>query len=106
MRKLFLILATVACFGIISAVTATEGLADGSCYEAKQAISRRLRDPGSAEFTCLKHVPSAKGDTWPVMVNAKNGFGGYTGDQMWAVVFLPDGRVEVFDPAALKAAGL
>ena len=70
--------------------------------EAERVISTGLRDPASAQYEhrdapyrleCDRGVfTPAKQEFWvvEVWVNARNGFGGYTGPQPYSVIFIPD----------------
>lgn len=71
--------------------------------EAERVISMALRDPGSAIYdhrippyvlVCKRGVfgNSTTAEFWAaeVWVNARNGFGGYTGPQPYTVVFIPE----------------
>lgn len=70
--------------------------------EAERVISRGLRDPGSAQYDhrdppyrleCDRGVfTPVKQEFWAaeVWVNARNGYGGYTGPQPYTVVFIPE----------------
>lgn len=96
--------------GIINAITA--GSSGGSAntspaasepfvskYEAQDAVKKLLRDPESAQFDNVfvhrgKDVAAVCGS-----VNAKNGFGGYTGGKLFFVV----GSVAVVEPETNKS---
>ena len=70
---------------------------------ARQAITRALREPGSAQFGRIFEGRGIIGKaTICGEVNAKNGFGGYTG--MTPFVYFPaDDRAElVTDPVTLQ----
>lgn len=80
---------------------------------AEQVLASGLRDPRSAIFdhreapyilTCDRGVfgNQAIADFWAVevWVNARNGYGGYTGPQPYTVVFIPD---EVTGEMTLRA---
>lgn len=70
--------------------------------EAERVISTGLRDPGSAQYDhrdppyrleCDRGVfTPVKQEFWAaeVWVNARNGFGGYTGPQPYTVIFIPE----------------
>lgn len=70
--------------------------------EAEHVISRGLRDPGSAQYDhrdppyrleCDRGVfTPVKQEFWAaeVWVNARNGYGGYTGAQPYTVIFIPE----------------
>ena len=49
-----------------------------------EALKGRLKDPDSAKISAVKI--SADGKTVCGLVNAKNGFGGYTGDSVFYVM--------------------
>jgi hypothetical protein len=59
-----------------------------------------LRDPESARYSCWmlskawRPTPQGGEYGWAVsvLVNAKNGYGGYTGDDFYALWIGPDGR--------------
>lgn len=121
MRRIFLILAFLLFVLSHAAIAATSETTDTvptdlvaadslsdyeACDAAKRAISRQLRDSDSARFECLPAVRSQRGDTQAVRVNAKNAYGAYTGWEVWAVVFMPDGTYTVFTPDDVRAAGL
>lgn len=55
----------------------------------KEGIKAQLRDPESARFG---KVSQSKPDRMEIEVNAKNGFGGYTGDKTWQCHFYSDGK--------------
>jgi hypothetical protein len=71
MRKMLLAVLALTVAGC------SEGLED----TAERWVKMRLNDPESAQFS---HVETNK-DTKTVcgFVNARNAFGGYTGDRMW-----------------------
>lgn len=70
--------------------------------EAERVIASGLRDPGSAQYDhreapyrleCDRGVfTPAKQEFWvaEVWVNARNGYGGYTGPQPYTVFFIPE----------------
>lgn len=77
--------------------------------EAERVIASSLRDPASARYEhrdapyrleCDRGVfTPAKQEFWAaeVWVNARNGYGGYTGPQPYTVIFIPqpDGTTRV-----------
>lgn len=75
------------------AVTFTPARLTQAQIEAVQASVRRvLRDPESARFGNMVAAQSSQGPlTVCGWVNAKNGFGGYTGDEPYFGYFTPDG---------------
>jgi hypothetical protein len=60
----------------------------GERGKVENAVRASLRDPGSAKFSTL-HVLRSPGrhNLYCGLVNAKNGFGGYTGDVPFVVEF-------------------
>ncbi len=88
-------------------------MAQGECeVVARAALLGILRDPGSAQFrfgACERwagvpafymNLPRQYGYAVPVEVNARNGFGGYTGFQPY-IIAMRDGAVirrEEYDP--------
>jgi hypothetical protein len=79
------------------AVTFTPAQLTQAQIEAVHAgVRRELRDPESARFGTIVAAQSSRGPlTVCGWVNAKNGFGGYTGDQPYFGVF----RNGAFDPS-------
>jgi hypothetical protein len=77
-------------------------------YKAQELVKQQLRDPDSAEFGPQYWVASATGDSDVDYVcgtvNAKNGFGGYVGEQyyMAAVGSLHTGKV-IIGPSPIIA---
>lgn len=71
--------------------------------EAERVIASSLRDPASARYEhrdapyrleCDRGVfTPAKQEFWAaeVWVNARNGYGGYTGPQPYTVIYIPNG---------------
>jgi hypothetical protein len=59
---------------------------DADLAEAKAAVVKRLKDPDSARFSDL--VKTGGGYIVCGKVNAKNGFGGYTGAKSFAYFVL------------------
>lgn len=64
--------------------------------KARGAITRALRDPESARFRGSNGIELGPwaGSTVRIdcgLVNAKNGFGGYTGEEPWYVITFQDG---------------
>ncbi len=82
--------------GAIMLAVAGAAAAKASVIEdAKAAVREKLRDPDSAKFTNVtqRRAPNVRGDLVDVVcgeVNAKNGFGGYSGRIPFA--YFPDGR--------------
>ena len=58
----------------------------------KRAVASSLRDPSSAIFGQVFYARKKKGDAVCGEVNARNGFGGYTGMQPF-VVTIPEGTL-------------
>jgi hypothetical protein len=61
---------------------------EAALAEAQDLVKQRLRDPDSAEFSGQSRFRYANGEITAVCgeVNAKNGFGGYTGYQYYTVL--------------------
>jgi hypothetical protein len=79
-------------------------ITQGECEKiARENILPKLKDPSSAGLSfgqCQKRarhsipifgIPKQYGYFIPVTVNAKNSFGGYTGQRLWTVL-IRDGR--------------
>jgi len=85
-----------------------DGWLDVSAWgsSTKAAVLAQLRDPDSAKFSEIFAVGDRKvGKAFPVIicgkVNAKNGFGGFTGDQPF-VRFMATGAVTLEKQTAIK----
>lgn len=63
----------------IAAILLLSGCSESGAV--KDAITERLKDPGSAEFGDISVVDGAGGKYACATVNARNSFGGYTGEQ-------------------------
>ena len=59
---------------------------------AKTVVSRDLKDPASAQWGEIKATKFHEGYVACGTVNAKNGFGGYTGDAQFRAAFTKDGE--------------
>jgi len=80
---------------------------------AQLAVKEVLRDPASAQFTELFFTYSPQYKMWWVcgQVNAKNGFGGYTGFKQFAAPLISDnisrqisfGNIRFFDPVTISS---
>ena len=101
---------TVGLLAVLTAACATADptpplpappLASNYRAEAERVVSSGLRDPGSAIYDfrqrpyrleCDRGVFGPKMELWTaeVWVNARNGYGGYTGPQPYSVLFVPD----------------
>ncbi|KWT72360.1 hypothetical protein APY04_0154 [Hyphomicrobium sulfonivorans] len=65
-------------------------------HNAKQAVTASLKDPTSAKFGPVVGAVDASGVKYACgTVNAKNSFGGYTGNEMFAVRWIGPERIEV-----------
>lgn len=73
--------------------------------QVKQAVTRQLKDPESARFGPIVGGKDATGRSYACgVVNAKNSFGGYTGDKPF-VVKVEDGPAgRTFDPIVIGGA--
>jgi hypothetical protein len=67
--------------------------------KSKDGIKARLRDPGSAEFRNVRFYSGGKAPAVCGEVNAKNGFGGYTGSKR----FIASGEDLAFVEGDVKA---
>lgn len=54
---------------------------DSAKSQAQQLVLAELKDPSSAEFGAYKEVLSKHRDWACLAVNARNSYGGYTGEQ-------------------------
>jgi hypothetical protein len=89
MRKITLILATTLLCSVVNAAPAIY-LPPGYEIDAMTAVKMSLKDPDSARglrMAPVRPLIGTKGVIVLVIVNAKNGFGGYTGDTLFAVSF-------------------
>ncbi len=81
--KNFVTAVVVGVFAVSSAVAAPPA---GSLKAAiEKEVKSKLRDPASARF---EHLDFKGGDIYCGYVNSKNGFGGYAGRKMFAVMVL------------------
>jgi hypothetical protein len=57
---------------------------EGRGYLIEQAVRTNLRDPSSAQFSGMRSTKMADGTVIVCgLVNAKNSFGGYVGDELY-----------------------
>lgn len=74
---------------------------------AERFIKAQLKDPDSAKFQFHETiVETAKGDILLVKVNSKNSFGGFTGWEMWGVIFYGGTKGEAIPPHIMRAMGV
>jgi hypothetical protein len=73
----------------------------------QQAVANGLRDPESARFTGTRVVRTPEGkDALCGMVNAKNGFGGYAGNDLFFAEMIPVGDKFVSVPFLVRQVGV
>lgn len=73
----------------------------------QRAVADSLRDPESARFTGTRVVRTPEGkDALCGMVNAKNGFGGYTGNDLFFAEMIPVGDKFVSVPFLVRQVGV
>lgn len=72
-------LAQVSFMSTSMATFLTTGTEEDAIEKAKQAVTDRLRDPGSAQFKKVRIVPYHQGKVVCGEVNSKNAYGGYVG---------------------------
>lgn len=84
-----------------AALALLAGCSDSSA--ARDAVKAGLKDPDSAEFGAID-VREGPGGKWAcVTVNARNSFGGYTGDQQVKLTYVEGKGWQWFgDPAEIS----
>jgi len=83
-----------ALHSVVRSPTAAASPPDAAIEGARAAVLAILRDPDSAHFGAFTH---AGGDAVCGSVNAKNGFGGYSGLESFVY---SGGAVTIFEPGA------
>ena len=64
---------------ILAALILVSSTAQSFEYSYEKAVKKQLRDPASAQFTSVDLYSGGPAQVYCGYVNAKNGFGGYTG---------------------------
>lgn len=81
----------------LAALAVLAGCSDNTAI--KDAIKSGLKDPDSAEFGEIGVAQGPKGKWSCVTVNARNSFGGYTGDKQIALKHVaPKGWIWIGEP--------
>lgn len=73
-------------FFVISTTSAQEHMETNVVKAAKEAISRDMKDPNSAQFRDIKQYKNGSFDVVCGEVNAKNSYGAYTGFRPFVVI--------------------
>lgn len=93
MRAFWIGCATALVIGALTGEVAARDLTAAERAVVEMDIKKQLKDPDSARFKWLPYIEQPNGH-YCGLVNAKNSYGGYTGDQpFYVMLVMPEGPI-------------